>query len=123
MTREHLAGGMTIVFVVAGLGLLTGHETTALIIVGVCALTSVVVAAAEDQKLEVNEEALKRDRSVYDQLVELYGPDPGAWPSWVCLAMDAEGTPCEQRHSGWSIDCGRCGAERPVPFAPPKAPR
>jgi hypothetical protein len=34
----------------------------------------------------------------------LWGLEPEAWPAWTCT--------CGQRHSGWSLDCGRCGNDR-----------
>lgn len=42
-----------------------------------------------------------------EMAVERWGEDPQAWPQWVC-------TGCSQFHSGWALECGRCGARRPA---------
>lgn len=33
------------------------------------------------------------------------GPDPQTWPAWTCQT-------CDQRHSGWALECPRCGGKR-----------
>jgi hypothetical protein len=43
-----------------------------------------------------------------DDAERLWGPDPQLWPTWFCTA-------CGQFHSGWSLECGRCGEGRPKP--------
>jgi hypothetical protein len=43
-----------------------------------------------------------------DRAEKLWGLDPQRWPEWICHN-------CTQRHSGWTTECGRCGATRIVP--------
>jgi hypothetical protein len=42
--------------------------------------------------------------SDYHLAIARWGDDPQAWPGWFCPN-------CEQRNSGWALECGRC--ERP----------
>jgi hypothetical protein len=49
-----------------------------------------------------------------DAAIRRWGEDPQQWPAWTCPR-------CMQLHSGWSLDCGRCGDGRPAdyPFGMP----